>query len=103
VDSPDQGTIAEVAGSVSFEIMSAAATRPNAKAGTLAVIRTKAVRGDLFLVSPRSALLFAVLARCLVEEPDATLGFVDPILDQARGRNIAIVVANGVGGSQADR
>src|ERR1700677_4256819 len=48
-------------------------------------------------------LLIQVGSVCLVEEPDATFGLVNPILDQARGRNIAILVAKRVGASQADR
>jgi len=35
----------------------------------------------------------------LVEEPSSMLRLVDPILDQARGCDIAILIAKGVGAS----
>src|ERR1700684_877022 len=45
-------------------------------------------------------LFVRIQARCLVEEPDAPLGLVDPILDQACRRDITMLVTDRMCASQ---
>ena len=47
----------------------------------------------------RLRLVFGAEARCLVEEPGAMLGLVDPILDQTRGGDISVLVTKRMGAS----
>ena len=55
------------------------------------------------LASRQSLKRSVVSARGFEEEPDALLGLIDPILDQARGRNVTIVVAKRMARSQTVR
>lgn len=53
----------------------------------------------------RGSWLTSTLSVCstkgLEQEPDPLLGFVDPLLEQARARNVAVLVAKIVHGAHA--
>src|SRR5271156_908826 len=84
------------------------------KATTINVYgRLSAIRTIASMRAPRSGfdrytgsldhLTLRVQARCLVEEPYATLGLVDPVLDQALRRNVTVLVTDSVCASQPNR